>query len=69
MKKKLCRSRNNKKICGVCGGIAEFFNIDATIIRLVAAGLAIFTSYLIGGIVLYLIAAFILPVADEINEV
>ena len=34
MNKKLYRSKNDKKISGVCGGIAEYFGIDATIVRL-----------------------------------
>ena len=32
MKKKLYRSESDKKICGVCGGIAEYFDIDSTVI-------------------------------------
>ena len=34
MEKKLYRSQNDKKLCGVCGGIAEYFDIDPTVIRL-----------------------------------
>ena len=33
--RKLYRSRDNRMICGVCGGIGEYFNVDATLIRLV----------------------------------
>ena len=33
--KRLIRSRTNKMICGVCGGIGEYFHIDPTIIRLI----------------------------------
>ena len=33
--KKLYRSRTDKKIAGVCGGLAEYFNIDATILRII----------------------------------
>ena len=32
--KKLCKSNTNKKVCGVCGGIAEYLNADPTLIRL-----------------------------------
>ena len=35
MSKRLYLSSTNKKIAGVCGGIAEYFNIDATIVRLI----------------------------------
>lgn len=34
MAKRLYKIENGKKLCGVCGGIAEYFNIDATIVRL-----------------------------------
>lgn len=34
MKKKLCLSNRDKKFAGVCGGIAEFFDIDATLVRI-----------------------------------
>src|SRR4030042_4996230 len=40
--RKLYRSRNNRMIAGVCAGLAEFFGIDATIIRLVFAAGALF---------------------------
>lgn len=55
--KKLYRSRENKMLCGVCGGIAEYFNIDPTIIRLgfVLVG---FTGT---AILAYFIAAVIIP--------
>ncbi len=57
--KKLYKSRFDKKICGVCGGIAEYFNIDSTIIRLIwaLASLASFGT----GLVIYIIAALIIP--------
>ncbi len=56
--KKLYRSRKDSKIAGVCGGIAEYFNIDANIIRLLAV-LSIFFGG--GGIIAYLIAWLIIP--------
>ena len=37
MEKKLYRSNTNKMLCGVCGGIGEYFNIDPTIVRLIWA--------------------------------
>ena len=55
--KKLYRSRENRMVCGVCGGIGEYFNIDATLIRLAWLLLA-FTG---GGILAYFIAAVIIP--------
>lgn len=55
--KKLYRSRKEKMICGVCGGIAEYFNIDPTIIRLAWALFGLTGS----GILVYFIAAVIIP--------
>lgn len=56
--KKLYRSRTDSKIAGVCGGIAEYFNVDPTIVRLFAV-LTIFFGG--GGVVAYLIAWLIVP--------
>ena len=55
--KRLYRSKIERKICGVCGGIAEYFNIDPTLIRLLWALVALTGS----GILLYIIAAIIIP--------
>lgn len=62
MEKKLYRSRTNKKLFGVCGGIAEYFEIDATVIRLLWV-LAVVCAGV--GILAYLIAALVMPVAPE----
>jgi len=53
--KRLYRSSRDKMVCGVCGGIAEYFNIDATIVRLVAVFLPGF------GLFAYIIGAVIIP--------
>ena len=61
MEKKLKRSATSKLICGVCGGIGEYFNVDPTVIRLIWA---ILTFLGIGsGIIVYIIAAVIMPEA------
>lgn len=62
--RKLVRSRN-KMFLGVCSGIAEFFRIDATIIRLIAVFFAL--AGIGSGIVVYLIAAIIIPKAPDHN--
>ncbi|MBO6130241.1 MAG: PspC domain-containing protein [Pseudobutyrivibrio sp.] len=54
--KKLYKS-NNKKICGVCAGIAEYFDIDPTIVRLIWAA---FTLAGGSGIIIYIIAALVM---------
>ena len=61
---KLTKSNTDKKIAGVCGGLAKQMNIDSTILRLLWAILTIFTVG-IGGIVLYLICALIMPNENE----
>ena len=59
--KKLVRSSTNRMVCGVCGGIGEYLNVDPTVIRLVwlLAALAGFGT----GAVVYVIAAVIIPEA------
>ncbi len=56
--KKLYRSRKDSKIAGVCGGIADYFNVDSTIIRLLAVLTALFGG---GGLVIYIVAWLIIP--------
>ena len=58
MNKKLYRSAKDKKFGGVCGGIAEYLNIDSTIVRLLWV-LAIF--FVGGGLLAYIIAALVMP--------
>jgi len=56
---KLYRSRSQKMIAGVCGGIAEYFNIDVTLIRLIWALVSIPSFGT--GILVYIIASIIIP--------
>ncbi len=56
--KKLYKSKNDRMICGVCGGIAEYFNVDATLIRLL---LILFGCTAGSGVIAYLIAAIVIP--------
>jgi phage shock protein PspC (stress-responsive transcriptional regulator) len=57
MEKKKIYKSNDRKICGVCGGLAEFFGIDPTIVRLVYAILALTYG---SGLLIYIIAAIIM---------
>ena len=60
--KKLRRSATDKTVCGVCGGIAEYFGIDSVLVRL----LLVFFCLLGGsGVIAYLIAAIIIPPAEQ----
>ena len=58
MDKRLYKSNDNKMISGVCGGIAEYFNMDPTLIRL---GWVLFCALGGSGIIAYIIAAIIIP--------
>lgn len=58
MDKRLYKSNSDKMLCGVCGGIAEYFNIDPTLVRL---GLVIFSLAGGSGVLAYIIAAIIVP--------
>ncbi len=60
--KKLFKSTTDKKLCGVCGGIAEYFNIDSTIVRLIWAIVSIWFGV---GILIYLVAALVMPTFPE----
>lgn len=58
--KKLYRSATDKMLAGVCGGLAEYLSIDATILRLLWVLIVIFTGF-VPGVLVYIIAAFIMP--------
>ncbi len=58
--KRLYRSRHNRMICGICGGLGEFFGIDPTILRLLLVVIA-FCTAIFGTAIAYLIAAVIIP--------
>lgn len=58
MNKKLYRSNQNRMIAGVCGGIAEYFSLDPTLVRL---GWVLFCALGGSGILAYIIAAIIIP--------
>ena len=64
VQKKLYRSKTQKVFAGVCGGIAEYFNIDVTLIRLVWVILTL--PGLFPGIILYIIAAIIIPEGSDV---
>lgn len=57
--KKLFRSSSDKKICGVCGGLAEYLDLDSTVMRVIFL-LLIFCAG--GGLLAYLILALVMPV-------
>ena len=56
--KRLYRSKKDRMICGVCGGIANYFNIDPTLVRL---GFVLIAMGAGSGVLAYIIAAIIIP--------
>ncbi|MBO5928858.1 MAG: PspC domain-containing protein [Clostridia bacterium] len=62
MDKRLYKSSTDKKLDGVCGGIAEYFNVDSTIIRL---AWVLFSALGGSGILAYIIAAIVMPRKPE----
>ena len=63
MNKRLYRIEEGKMLEGVCGGVAEYFNIDPTVVRL---GWALVSAFAGAGIVAYIAAAIIMPVKSEV---
>jgi phage shock protein PspC (stress-responsive transcriptional regulator) len=61
--RRLTRSRTDRKLGGVCAGLAEYLGTDPTVIRVIWAVLAIVPGAIVGGIIAYLIAWFIIPEA------
>ena len=60
-RKRLYKSRNNKMSCGGCAGIADYFNIDPSIVRVLWAVLALAAGT---GVLAYIACAIILPEGD-----
>ncbi len=63
--KKLYKSSTDRKICGVCGGIAEYLNIDPNVVRLIAVIAAVAGGT---GVLAYIVAAIIMPEAETAAE-
>ncbi len=59
MEKKLRRSSSDKKIAGVCGGLANYFGLDSFLVRIAYIILSIFTAF--AGLLVYLLLMFVVP--------
>lgn len=57
MEKKLYKIEKDKKLCGVCTGLAKYFSLDVTLVRLIFVLLALSTC----GILAYIICAIVMP--------
>lgn len=62
MEKKLYRSKTDKKIAGVCGGLAKYLNVDPTIVRLIWALVVVCGG---AGLLAYIICALVIPEEPE----
>lgn len=62
--RKLMRARGNRMICGVCGGIGEYLNIDPTLVRLIWALCSVASVGM--GLIVYFVAAVVMPENDDI---
>lgn len=65
MKKRLYKIVQGKKLDGVCGGIAEYFDIDPTLVRI---AWILFTACAGCGIIAYIIAAIVMPRKSDVIE-
>ena len=62
MEKKLYKSRSDKKICGVFGGLAKYLEVDPAIVRIIGGILVLFTGV---GLVAYIVGALVIPFEPE----
>ena len=65
--KRLYKVEQGKILCGVCGGIAEYFNLDPSLVRIIAVVASLLLSAGFGGLVVYIIAACILPKKSDVE--
>ena len=65
MEKKLYKDLNNKMVCGICSGVAKYFNLDVSLVRLAVVLLSLFVG---GGVLAYIIAYFVIPDEPAVTE-
>ena len=58
MEKKLYRSNSDKKLAGVCGGLAKYLNMDVSVVRLIWA---LVTAFAGAGLLAYIVCALVIP--------
>jgi len=64
--KRFYRSKRDRKLAGVCGGLGEYFGVDPNLVRLLAVLIALSTG-VIPVLITYLVAWWILPEEDEVE--
>jgi phage shock protein C len=65
--RRLTRSATDRQIAGVCGGLAEYFGVDATPVRLVWVIVSIFGAAVIGGVIAYVLAWLVIPRSSGVS--
>jgi phage shock protein PspC (stress-responsive transcriptional regulator) len=58
---RLTRSTTDRQLAGVCGGLAEYFGVDSTLVRVIWAILTVMPGAIVLGVVAYLVAWFVMP--------
>jgi phage shock protein PspC (stress-responsive transcriptional regulator) len=66
---RLTRSVTNAKLAGVCGGLAEYFNVDATAIRVLWIVLTVIPGCILGGVLVYLAAWILIPKGPSVHAI
>ncbi|HAN44478.1 MAG TPA: PspC domain-containing protein [Ruminococcaceae bacterium] len=61
--KRLYKIEQGKKLCGVCGGVAEYLNMDPSVVRIIWAALSLAWG---AGLIIYIIAALVLPYKTDL---
>jgi phage shock protein PspC (stress-responsive transcriptional regulator) len=64
--KRLVRPQFDRKVAGVCAGLARYFSVDVTLVRLIWVVLSIYPGVLILGVLAYAIAWFVIPAEPDI---
>lgn len=64
--RRLYKSKKNKTLAGIIGGIGEYFNVDPVILRIIWIVVVAFTAF-VPGIIVYLVAVFVVP--DQPKEI
>lgn len=59
------RSASDKKVAGICGGVADYYGVDATAVRLLWVAVSVVAGAVIGGVIAYLVAWLIIPAPTE----
>ncbi len=67
MTKRLYRLQSNKMIGGVCVGLAQYFDLDVSLIRLIFVGIALITA-VFPMLLFYIIAWIIIPTEEEVQK-